>query len=857
MKTQPLPLVSRLTRGAFAFLLAFAFAPLAPGVALADPADAGTTDDSAAVERFLRTFDEVNDEMRQKYNTTGNPDDLLTNRANNGLDATDGIAPTSRAAFPKNYDLRTLGKVTPVKFQNPWGTCWSFGAIAASETSILNELGMSASQGLDLSELHLGWLAYTPLSQKAIDAAGSANYQSQVGEGYYTVDADGNHSLDPSIVLDQGGSPPTITSVLSSGIGPVPEYFAPYRNKEGITVNDKDGVPVYYSPEGDWSVDESRRFTSALQLEHSNLLPSSADIDENGSYRFNQDGVDAIKSEVLQGRAVSINFCADQSMPGVPVDPKYINSNTWAHYTYEVVPITHAVTIVGWDDDYAVENFLTSKQVEGATPPPGPGAWIAKNSWGSQTETFPNKFDWGLDGYFYLSYYDQSVNNIETFDYDTTTLGNQGDYRIIDQYDFMPSPSPMTLQYPIPTSTANVFTANERQAVTSVSCETSYPGTTATYEVYLLDEDATGPKDGTLEATVTETYEYGGYHLVHLPQSVIVEKGQQYAVVVTQEIDGPDGQAIYPFQFDSGVNKTGWEKLTREQPELKGALTKYALGIVNRGESFLISAEDDGEETVDFFDYVAVLKESNPDGEDTMDFDNFPIKAYANPVPEAEYVEDSALASFGKGDEAVTVSATGEFSEGTDVELLLAAVDKETESALAQLAGKGKKRIVALDVELRDKNTEDSVDFKGPLTLTFDVGKRYEGWAVNVAHLPAGAEGETFACVVTDGKATVKVDSLSPFGVYGEAPAPAPVPTPTPASEPAPTPAPAPTPTPSSASTPAPASTVSTKTTPLAATGDALGLFAATAVGVAALAAVACAAVVVRTRRRRSEEDAK
>ena len=66
--------------------------------------------------------------------------------------------------FPAKFDLRDRGTVTPVRSQSPWGTCWSFATIAASENSILNSLGLTTDsyrekygEELDLSEKHLAW----------------------------------------------------------------------------------------------------------------------------------------------------------------------------------------------------------------------------------------------------------------------------------------------------------------------------------------------------------------------------------------------------------------------------------------------------------------------------------------------------------------------------------------------------------------------------------------------------------------------------------------------------------------------------------------------------------------------------
>lgn len=55
----------------------------------------------------------------------------------------------SVAAFPASYDLRNLGRVTPVKDQGQDGNCWAFAALGSLESSL------GPSETWDLSENHL------------------------------------------------------------------------------------------------------------------------------------------------------------------------------------------------------------------------------------------------------------------------------------------------------------------------------------------------------------------------------------------------------------------------------------------------------------------------------------------------------------------------------------------------------------------------------------------------------------------------------------------------------------------------------------------------------------------------------
>ncbi len=103
---------------------------------------------------------------------------------------------------------------------------------------------------------------------------------------------------------------------------------------------------------------------------------------------------DAIKEALIKYGAVAT---------GIYYSGSYMKSNSY--YYPGTNGSNHAITIVGWDDNYSKSNFKTS--------PPGDGAWICKNSWG---ET------WGNKGYFYVSYYDTKCARLGDYDKSTYTI---------------------------------------------------------------------------------------------------------------------------------------------------------------------------------------------------------------------------------------------------------------------------------------------------------------------------------------------------------------------------------------------------------------------------------------------------
>ena len=313
-------------------------------------------------------------------------------------------------------------------------------------------------------------------------------------------------------------------------------------------------------------------------------------------------------------------FQAELQMQQEAASDVYMNTETYAQYTNNTnTGISHGVTLVGWDDNYSVENFLEDKR------PPADGAWIARNSWGES---------YGNDGYFYISYYDQSICLPESFDFVTSyKAGVPGTVSILGM-DFMATGSYPAIHTEEALSYANIFTMDPGVNVLryiSVLCGDLDAEITA--DVYLLNEGATVPTDGILLDRVVKDLRYGGYYRIPLNHDFVVPDGSRIGVVVTQRV-GTGENVKFAVPYAIATNQQYMETYNKLLPEASHDST-YSVGCIGQGESWVYQ----NGQWYDWADVIEDLKESC-DLAQYFSYDNLGIKAYAYSMEELEEIHN-------------------------------------------------------------------------------------------------------------------------------------------------------------------------------------------------------------------------
>ena len=204
---------------------------------------------------------------------------------------------------------------------------------------------------------------------------------------------------------------------------------------------------------------------------------------------------DGIKEAILKYGAVST---------GIYYSGLYLNDYNYYYYD-NIMPSNHAVTIVGWDDNYSRYNFGN------INTPAGDGAFIVKNSWGT---------DWGKDGYFYVSYYDRKFaqvgENEVSYTFilnDTIKYDKNYQYDVAGKTDYLIT-GEKTLWY------QNIFNATDNEYLAAVS---TYFTESTDWEVSIFVNN--------IFKTSTSGTSKPGYYTINLGDLIHLNKGDEFRVV--------------------------------------------------------------------------------------------------------------------------------------------------------------------------------------------------------------------------------------------------------------------------------------------------------------------------------------
>ena len=429
-----------------------------------------TTEEVVSEEVSEETTEEaVSEEATETKEEDGLPEVIILNGGKKPEVSEYGLIPEEhKPATSKTYMENGLMEeipssykspyITSVKNQNPYGTCWAFATVALLEANAVKK-GLFETTP-DFSERHL---AHNVYNRKGID------------------DPLGNTLGDYMVAwepwYDNGGNLASSTKHLMNWQGPTTEAAVPYSGED---------------------VDKSSFFDSELHMINTEEI--------------SLDNPDAVKSAIIKYGAVAVSYYHSDG---------FLNESTGAYYNNVSNSTNHAVTIIGWDDDYATSNFLTA--------PSSKGAWLVKNSWGTW---FAN------DGYFWISYEDTSLANVYSIEVDS-----------VDNYDhnffYTGGYAESYFEYINIATAGNIFTntLSDPQYIKAVSVQIASADTDCSVQIYKNPTDNAFTGTPMLATEVKESFYHPGYYTIEIPyDNIIIEPGEKFSVVITatsRVTDGP------------------------------------------------------------------------------------------------------------------------------------------------------------------------------------------------------------------------------------------------------------------------------------------------------------------------------
>ena len=414
-------------------------------------------------------------------NEVADPDKPLAYE-NNNASKPDPMGDT----LPESYDARDYGLVTPVEYQ-VGGTCWAHAAVSCIEANYIKQ---GFGDSLDLSEYHTVWFGkngYVPGNND------SAN--------------DGYAIKNENDVLDKGGNTRDVGNAVLNFAG-------------GVNEGD---YPLVSTDKSSMLSEMKETFAYDNKYIHNTVVESIKSVPYD---------ISKIKQAVYDYGAVWTMYYSGG---------KYYNFNNCWHVGdtqpvcfFDPNPddIDHAVTIIGWDDNFSRENF-------GENKPVSDGAWLIKNSWSER---------WGNNGLFWISYEDKTISryNSEVF-----SVGDASDYQDVYMYDGLGYRSTKSVK-----GGANVFVANADEYLTKISYG-SVASRNYTLKIYKnLPDNYKKPTEGKL--AYTKSGNTNGEKYISIDGKVKIAKGEIFSVVLETSyiyVEGSNYEAdeeIYTYTSNPG-----------------------------------------------------------------------------------------------------------------------------------------------------------------------------------------------------------------------------------------------------------------------------------------------------------------
>lgn len=251
-----------------------------------------------------------------------------------------------RKANASNTAKYNLKEVIPdnliIRNQKQTNECWAFASISSLETNLAlanNKDGKNTSKIYDYSERHMDYSTSKTFLNNETNKDG---YNREVGSG-------GNWAMAETYLIN--------------GMGAIDEKLMPFENNENKI---------------EISKIKDKKVTS--QVYDTIQFPDYQKAGSNASEIKNQ-----IKQHIQNYGAVYA------SIHGNSLDdslfPCYNNESGAKFCNNPLVHAAdHAISIIGWDDNYSIDKFSNKAQ------PTAPGAWIIRNSWGEKQEYTYSEF---------------------------------------------------------------------------------------------------------------------------------------------------------------------------------------------------------------------------------------------------------------------------------------------------------------------------------------------------------------------------------------------------------------------------------------------------------------------------------